>query len=338
MRRAVVVTTGGTIASLRTPEGGHRAGLSGTDLVARVDVPEGVVVEVLDAGLWNGFALRPAQLGEIARAVRAALADEDVDGVVLTHGTDTTEETALLLDLVHDDPRPVVLTGAQRPADDPRTDGPANLRDALLVATAPQARGAGVLVCFDGAVFAARGVQKVDTLASQAFGAPSGGLVGRVGPQGVHLGAAARRSPALDLDAMDLGRARVDVVAAYPGADDTALRAFAAAGADGIVLQGLGAGNAPPAMLEAVAALVASGVPVVLSTRVPAGPVTAIYGGGGGADLVAAGAVPSGLLRAGQARVLLLALLAAGTDPADLPAAFAERAVAVVPQAAALTD
>lgn len=337
MRRAVVVTTGGTIASLRTPEGGHRAGLSGADLVARVDVPDGVGVEVLDAGLWNGFALQPFDVGQIARAVRAALADDDVDGVVLTHGTDTTEETAFLLDLVHDDARPVVVTGAQRPADDPRSDGPSNLRDALLVATSPAARGAGALVCFDGAVRAARGVQKVDTLASQAFGSPSGGLLGRVGPDGVHLHSLPRRPPALDLSVMDLSRIRVDVVALYPGADDTALRAHAAAGADGLVLQAMGAGNAPPALLEPVSALVAAGLPVVLSTRVPGGPVAGLYGGGGGADLLAAGVIPSGLLRPSQARVLLLALLAAGTTAADLPAAFAERAVAVVPQAA-LTD
>ncbi|MFB9377771.1 asparaginase [Kineococcus gynurae] len=331
MRRAVVVTTGGTIASQRSAAGGHRASLSGADLLARVEVPDGVTVEVLDAGLWNGFALQPTDMGQIAASVRAALADEDVDGVVLTHGTDTTEETAFLLDLVHDDPRPVVVTGAQRPADDPRSDGPANLRDALLVATAPAARGAGVVVCFDGSVRTARGVQKVDTLATQAFGSPSGGLLGRVSRDGVHLHSLPQRPPALDLTALDLGAVRVDVVALYPGADAVALRAHVAAGADGVVLQGMGAGNAPPALLGPVTDLVAAGVPVVLSTRVPTGPVVGIYGGGGGADLLAAGALPSGLLRPGQARVLLLALLAARTPSAELPAAFAARAVATLP-------
>lgn len=330
MRRAVVVTTGGTIASLRDPTGGHRASLSGADLVARVDLPPGIAVDVVDAGLWNGFALTFPDMVRISQAVRAALADPDVDGVVVTHGTDTMEETAFLLDLVHDDERPVVVTGAQRPADDPRSDGPANLRDALTVATDPSVRGAGALVAFDGTVFAARGVQKVDTLASQAFAAPSGGTLGRLGPTGLHLQALPVRAPALDLSGRDPSTVRVDVVALYPGADDTALRAFVDAGADAVVLQGTGAGNGPAALLATVTALVAAGTPVVVSTRVPAGPVAGLYGGGGGADLLAAGVLPAGLLRPSQARVLLLALLAAGTPPADLPRALALRSAAAV--------
>jgi L-asparaginase len=132
-----------------------------------------------------------------------------------------------------------------------------------------------------------------------------------------------RRRPALPLAAFDADGVRVDVVACYPDADATALRACVAAGARGIVLEATGAGNANPVICAAVAELIAAGVVVVTSTRVAAGPVTPIYGDGGGVDLLAAGAVPSGLLRPSQARMLLAALLGIHRDPAEVRASFA---------------
>jgi L-asparaginase len=134
------------------------------------------------------------------------------------------------------------------------------------------------------------------------------------------------RRPALDLGAFDPAGVRVDVVPTYPDADATALRACVAAGARGIVLEATGAGNANPAICAAVAEVTAAGVVVVTSTRVAAGPVTAIYGDGGGVDLLAAGAVPSGLLRPPQARMLLAALLGSHPEADAVREAFADLA------------
>ncbi len=314
-RRIAVLGTGGTIAS-RIDEHGAAQPVDHVDgLVAGLAVGD-VEVDARDVLMKDSSALTTADHALIVREVRAALADPGIDGVVLTHGTDTAEETAYLLDLVHTDDRPVVLTGAQRPADAPDADGPHNLADALRVAADPAARGLGVLVVFDGLVLAARGTRKVHTHEAAAFAQPDGGALGRV-VEGrlVVTGAPAHREH-LDIGPVGLAAHRVDIAAVYPGVDGTALTAFAAAGAHGVVLVATGSGNANPAIVAAVADLTRHGVVVGLTTRVDTGPVAGIYGGGGGgADLVAAGAVPLGTLRAGQGRILLLALLAALGDP-----------------------
>lgn len=173
--RAVrLLATGGTIASTVVAGGGRRATVSGARLLGRTAVPPGVHVTVADRATVGSFAWQAADLLDLLAGIGEAL-DAGADGVVVTHGTDTMEEVAFLAELVHDDPRPVVFTGAQRAFDDPAPDGPANLADALTVASSPHARDRGVLVCFDGSGFPARGTTKVDTLGAHAFDAPGRG-------------------------------------------------------------------------------------------------------------------------------------------------------------------
>jgi L-asparaginase len=321
-----VLATGGTIASRADVRGGATAQDGGADLVARLDLPDDVEVRVRDVVRVGGFRMTLDRVHGLARAVATELRDESVAGVVVAHGTDTIEESAFFLDLFHADPRPVVVTGAQRAADAPDSDGPRNLADAVTAAAAPAARGLGVLIGFGGGLFPARGTVKTHTLAADTFANPSGGPLGWVHGGRVGVATAPRRGPALPLDAFDPAGLRVDVVACYPDADATALRACAEAGARGLVLEATGAGNANPTICAAVAELTAAGVVVVTSTRVAAGPVTAIYGDGGGIDLLRAGAVPSGLLRPSQARMLLAALLGLPGDPATVRDAFTDRA------------
>jgi len=321
-RRIAVLGTGGTIASRLDEYGAAQPVDPVTELVVGLDLGE-VVVEARDLFVKDSSALTTADQALIVREVSAALADPAVDGVVVTHGTDTAEETAYLLDLVHTDDRPVVLTGAQRPADAPDADGPRNLRDALRVAADPGARRLGVLVVFDGLVLAARGTRKVHTQQAAAFAQPDGGALGRLVDGRLVLDGVPAHREHLEDRLLDIASVRVDIAAVYPGVDGTALRAFADAGARGVVLVATGAGNANPAVVAAVAEVTREGVVVGLTTRVDTGPVAGIYGGGGGgADLVAAGAVPLGTLRAGQGRILLLALLAALGDPGRVRAAL----------------
>ncbi|MGW6393889.1 asparaginase [Streptomyces sp. NPDC055103] len=326
-RRIVVISTGGTIAS-RWQGTGYAADASGNDVLATAPLPEGVGVEVVDLFNVNSSRMTSAHQLALLRTVHETLSDPGVDGIVVTHGTDTLEETAFLLDLHHTDARPVVLTGAQRPFGTGDGDGPGNLYDALQVASS--VRELGVLVVFDGRVHAARGTVKTQTLAADAFSDPSAERLGRVGFSRVDIerlperptplplpGAALTATPGSTGGATPLPR--VDIVTHHADGDPLFLKAAVAAGARGIVLEATGAGNATPEIAAAVADAVAQGVLVAVSTRVPSGPLAEIYTGGGAVDLVAAGALLTGTLRAAQARIAVLAALLAEGDVAADP-------------------
>lgn len=302
-----LVATGGTIAS-RSTAAGRQAQATGAELLSRSTIPEGAEVRVVDLAAKGSFAWQHSDLRTLIRSAREQLAGE-ADGVVITHGTDTMEELAFLLDLVHAGPRPVVFTGAQRPFDHPAPDGPANLADALAVASSPLARNRGVLLSFDGYVYLARGVTKVDTLSAHAFDAPGRGPALRVADGAVSALTPAARPPTLPFDHGTAELPKVDVVPLYVGADAAGLRAGIEAGARGLVLAAFGAGNANPGIVEAVRDAAAGGVPVLVCSRVPAGPVVPLYTGGGGADLLAAGAVFGADLNPWQGRILLTVAL-----------------------------
>ncbi|GII22626.1 L-asparaginase [Planosporangium mesophilum] len=307
-----LIATGGTIASRSTPDG-LRAAAPARELLARVPVPEGVTVTPQDVATRGSFAWSLGDAVGVVDMIGKALAD--ADGVVVTHGTDTMEESVFLASLLLEGDRPVVFTGAQRPFDDPAPDGPANLRDAITVAASSLARGHGPLLCFDGQVFAARGVRKVDTLGSHAFDAPGRGPVLRVAAGRVLPLAAPHRVGPLAGVRRGVALPRVDVVSLYVGADGALLRAAMAAGAAGVVLAAFGVGNANPAVVDAVAELGRAGIPVLVCSRVQSGPVVPLYTGGGGADLARAGALFAADLSPWQARLLLSTALV--VDPHD---------------------
>lgn len=311
-RRISLITLGGTISSEATRATSGVVPVSGADLF-RQEVAHWVPgIELLphELRLVPSPSLSLDDLLALRRHV-VSLPD-DVEGVVVSQGTDTIEETAYALDLLGTAAtRPVVVTGAMRSRAAAGEDGPANLVSAALVAASAQARDAGVLVQFADLVHSARWVSKRSTFHVDAFVSDPLGPVGYVAEGEVRIELRPRPRPVLT--APETVSARVAIVTTGSGDDLALLPVLADIGYDGIVLAGVGAGHVAAEAVEQVAAAAAR-VPVLLASRTGAGPVAVrTYGyPGGEIDLQSRGVLTAGQLSPVKARVLLTLLLSSG--------------------------
>jgi len=264
----------------------------------------------------------PPRWMQLTKAVQAAVERPEVAGVIVSHGTDTLEETAFWLDLTVKTNKPVVLIGAQRNASAPDFDGPRNLLNAARIATDPQSRDKGVMLAMNNQINSARYVRKTHTSNVETFNSGEFGFLGEVYPDRIMYASAPLRRQHIPVKAEQMPP--VEIVAMYGGADGMALRSAVDRGAKGVVVQALGMGNMNEPMFEAVKYAISKNVPVVVSTRVYNGRVLPNYGFvGGGKTTFDAGAVMADDLSPAKARILLMLLLQSGvTSKADLQAAF----------------
>ncbi|MFG3041768.1 asparaginase [Streptomyces sp. NPDC048330] len=310
-----VYSLGGTIAMTTDPTtGGVVPALSAHDLLSAVPGLDGhgISLRVHDFRRVPGASLTFEDLTELCSAIGKTLDAGDVDGAVITQGTDTIEETAFFLDLHHSHEQPVIVTGAMRNPTMAGPDGPANLYAAVIAAADPQLRGSGALVVLNDEIHAARHVRKSHTTSPAAFTSPGAGPVGSVTEGRVRLTAPLpRRREPLAPPSRD---ARVGLYTVSLGDDGTLLAAWGGR-CDGLVVAAFGVGHVPERLIESLEQL-AGRIPVVLASRIGNGPVlTKTYGfPGSEKDLINRGLIPAGDLGPYQARLLLQALLAQGTD------------------------
>ena len=314
---------GGTIAMTQGPGGGVSPALSAAELLAAVPglSDAGVGIRAVDFRQKPGASLSFHDLFELVTAINDALAG-GCAGVVVTQGTDTIEEVAYALDLLLSTDAPVVVTGAMRNPTMAGADGPANILAAVRVAVSPDARGLGCLVAMNDQIHAARWVRKTHTGSTAAFASPGHGPLGEVVEGHVRLPVGIRhRSPALRPDPAK--EVRVGVVTIVLG-DDGRLAETIGAQVDGLVVAAFGVGHVPASVVPALAGL-AERIPVVLASRIGAGPVhDGTYAfPGSERDLLARGLISAGYLDPLKARILLHLLVASGADPARIRDTFA---------------
>jgi L-asparaginase len=319
----VLLFTGGTISmKFDAALGGAVPTLSGEDIVRATrglaDVAE---LEVEQWGRFPGPHMTVERMWALRNRIAEHLARPEVDGIVVTHGTDTMEESAYLVARSLPPEKPVVFTGAMRPASDLGWDGPSNLLDATRVAASPDSRGNGALVCIGERIHSALEVGKTHTEARDAFESPGLGALGEVDEGLVIYHRALLQVP--EPIAPEQPAQPVDLVHAYAGADARLLDASRETGAKAVVLAAMGRGNVPPAMFEGIARWVDSGRPLVVSSRAQRGRVGPSYAyPGGGRRLLEAGAIFAYGRRPGQARIETMLALGAGYDHERLGGLF----------------
>lgn len=312
--RIAMFFTGGTISMRLDPRtGGAVPALSGEEILAAVpDITDLADFEITNFGRLPGPHVTPPIMLALAREVRAKLAAEAIDGVVIAHGTDTLEETAYCLDLLLDSLKPVVFVGAMRNSSELSWDGPANLRAAVRVAAAKDAQALGVLVVMNDELIAAAEVTKTHTEKTDTFQSRDFGPLGIVDKDRVLVMRKPARREHIITDRIE---ARVDILKMYSGADGRLIDFALADGARGLVIEALGRGNVTVAALSAIERAIGQGLPVVITSRCPRGRVLDTYAyEGGGRQLTQMGAILGGLLPSHQARIKLMLALGANYE------------------------
>lgn len=316
-----LITTGGTIASRIDPATGAVAALNTTDeLLAMIPgLGEVASIEIVPFTVVNSWNMTPQMMFDLTAEISRQADRPEVAGVVVTHGTDTVEETALMAQLLVNTVTPIVFTAAMRNLSETGADGPRNLADAIRVAAHPEARSRDVMLVVNETIHSARHVTKTNTVNPNTFRSHEYGPVGQVTARDVRF---LHPSSARNVIAADSIVPEVAVVSSISGLGPEIIDWHLSRNVAAIVVEGSGAGNVPSSLMEGIGRAIDAGIPVVLTTRVANGFLSPTYGtgaaSGGGFDLVRMGAIPSYYWRAPKARIALMVALGAGMSTDEL--------------------
>ncbi|WP_414474747.1 asparaginase [Microvirga sp. M2] len=294
--------------------------VSGADLKRTLHDPlDGIEINVDEFCNIGSFEMDLLLAFSLSNRINMHLSRPDCDGVVVTHGTDTMEESAYMADLLVESDKPVVFTGAQRSADSLDRDGPRNIAEAVRLAASPKARGLGTMVCFEQYFHAARDVTKTHSSRVDTFRSAEHGKLGEIDGDVVIV----QRRPVLRKHyTASAIEPEIELIKLVMGSNDRYMRWTITNGMKGIVLEGFGRGNATPLVASAVSDAVSRGIPVIVTSRCAEGRVKPVYGNGGGKDLARAGAIFAGDLSGPKARILASVLLGLGLGMEELRREF----------------
>ena len=305
MKKVAVVFNGGTI-SMKVDERLHAAvpSLSGEEIMSMVTgIEKFAEIESYNFSSLPSPHVTPKLMLELSNVVKKLIERDDIAGVVVTHGTDTLEETAYMLDLTLTTTKPVVVTGAMRSSSELGYDGPANLAASICTAISENARNRGVLVCFNGELNSAREVTKANSMALNAFRTPNFGPIGIVDNNKVMFYREAKKSEKYEVKEINKDVAVIKCVADM---DSTLIDFVVEKGFGGIVIEALGRGNVPPRMVEGIKKALDKEIPVVVVSRCFEGRVHESYGyEGGGKMLKDLGVIFGDTLPGQKARIKL---------------------------------
>ena len=314
-KKITLITTGGTIASKEINKGLLDSGaISGMELASLCDLPEGYELKIVDIMQLPSMHIDYDAMNVIRRAIEDELKDETVDGIVVTHGTDSLEETAYFLDITINDYRPIVVTGSQRSPAEVGTDVFSNLKNSIYAASSELLHNVGVVVVFNERIYSAKYVKKVHASNLQGFESYGYGYLGIIDNDVVSIYQKPIRKEHYKL-VKDIPR--VDIVKCHTGSDGVFINASIAAGAKGIVLEGVGRGQVTPMMLEAIQYALDQNLVLVMTTSAEEGKVYPSYGYKGSAhDLKLRGVILGEDYDSKKARIRLSVLLASKDEVA----------------------
>ncbi len=318
MNKILIVFTGGTF-SMKIDEktGGAVPFFHGEELIEMIPQSRELAeVEIYNFGNRPGPHMTPELMLELSKVIKKEIERDDIEGIVVTHGTDTLEETAYFLDLTVKTEKPIVVIGAMRTSSEPDWDGPRNLLDAMYIINEKNSKGMGVLVCLNGEINAASEVTKTHTENIETFRSLDFGALGFVDRGRVIYNRLPKNLEVIETDRID---SNVDLLKVYAGMNDKFFRFSADSGAHALIVEALGVGNVPPAAFEGIEYVVKKGIPVVLVSRCPAGETLDIYGyPGAGKWLKKLGVIFSEYLNGQKARIKTIIALGKSESPEGL--------------------